>query len=211
MAYKIVSGKYECGTREQQEGYEQLFGSDNIQYKFDLYFHWYNLVHEFGHCLLDFRKASMTPVQEEMYVNQFAVSYWRYVGCEDKIEELKELLEGIITNIPSPVPEKMSFTEYFESIWGTELLNNVMIYGYFQLNSVLEMIKTGKGFADTLQQIGIEIEGSHVLEKYAGEISSEDGYSVLENVYRNLKILQIECPKVGLELVENPLIRRAGY
>ncbi|MDF2588114.1 MAG: hypothetical protein K0S41_1955 [Anaerocolumna sp.] len=48
MEYKIISGRYETGTEEQQKGYNQLFGDERIQEKFDLYFHWFNIVHEIG-------------------------------------------------------------------------------------------------------------------------------------------------------------------
>ena len=140
MAYKIISGKYETGTEEEKGGYQVLFGQENIQYKFDLYFHFYNLAHEFGHCLLDQNQIKMDPVEEEMYVNRLAVAYWKFVGREDRIKELEDLLGGILGNIPSPVPPEQSFESFFKSIWGTEALNNVMLYGYFQLNSVLQAI-----------------------------------------------------------------------
>ena len=77
MLYKIISGRYETGTREQQQAFAQLFGNENIQSRFDLYFHWYSVIHELGHCLVDFCEISMDPVQEELYVNSFAVAYWK--------------------------------------------------------------------------------------------------------------------------------------
>src|SRR5690606_30690673 len=69
-----------------------LFGEDNIQYKFDLYFHWYNIVHELGHCVVDAQKINMSKVQEEMFVNEFAVAYWKYIGAESQIKELAEIM-----------------------------------------------------------------------------------------------------------------------
>ena len=131
MSYKIISGQYELGTEQQQEGYRMLFGEENIQYKFDLYFHWYNIIHELGHCIVDVQKINMTNVQEEMFVNEFAVAYWKHMGENDKLEQLGNILKEIISNMPSPVPNNISFVEYYESIWGTELLNDVMLYGYF--------------------------------------------------------------------------------
>ena len=76
MEHRIISGRYELGTEEQKAGYRQLFGEEDIQHKFDLYFHWYNIVHELGHCLLEDWGIEMPNVQEEMYVNEFAVAYW---------------------------------------------------------------------------------------------------------------------------------------
>lgn len=138
--YKIISGQYELGSEEQQSGFKMLLGEDNIQYRFDLYFHWYNMVHELGHCLLDSLQIKMSEVQKEMFVNEFAVAYWKYVGAEAQINELEEMLYSINSNIDSPVPNGISFVEYYESIWRTEVLDSVMLYGYFQLNSVLEAI-----------------------------------------------------------------------
>lgn len=77
MQYKIISGKYETGTMEQKQSYCQLFGEDDIEFKFDLYFHWYNLIHELGHCMVDINHVTMNKVDEELYVNKFAVAYWR--------------------------------------------------------------------------------------------------------------------------------------
>ena len=74
MKYVIMSGKFESGNEEQQQGYTMLFGAENIQYFFDLYFHWYNLVHEMGHCIVEKQGAKFSKVDEEMYVNSLAVA-----------------------------------------------------------------------------------------------------------------------------------------
>lgn len=58
-------------------GFNQLFGDENIQEKFNLYFHWFNIVHEIGHSLLDIQKLERDKVEEVLCVNYFAVSYWR--------------------------------------------------------------------------------------------------------------------------------------
>ena len=73
MDYLIVSGKYEKGTEEQQLGSIHLWGDEDIQGIFDLYFQWYNLIHELGHALLRFQGIEMNPVEEEVFVNCFAV------------------------------------------------------------------------------------------------------------------------------------------
>lgn len=49
--YTIISGRFETGTPEQKNAFMQLFGKEETRNFFDLYFHWYNLVHEIGHCL----------------------------------------------------------------------------------------------------------------------------------------------------------------
>ena len=209
MTYKIISGKYESGTEEQQEGYKMLFGEDNIQYKFDLYFHWYNMVHELGHCVVDAQNINMSKVQEEMFANEFAVAYWTYIGAEAQLKELEDILKGIIANIDSPVPSEMSFAEYYESIWGMEVLNNVMLYGYFQLNSVLEAVKGKKDFKTVLKSIDIDLNSNISMSKYEGTLCVENVYKVLENAVANINKLHINPIQVGIELVDNPMIQCA--
>lgn len=209
MVYKIISGQYELGTEEQQAGYKMLFGEDNIQYKFDLYFHWYNIVHELGHCVVDVQNISMSKVQEEMFANEFAVAYWKYIGEEKRIKELENILKGIISNIDSPVPSDISFVEYYESIWGTELLNNVMLYGYFQLNSVLEAINENKDFKAVLESIDIELNCNKSMTGYDGIICAENSYKVLNSAVANINELDINKIQVSIEIVDNPMIQCA--
>jgi hypothetical protein len=208
MKYKIISGKYETGNEEQQMGYKMLFGEDNIQYKFDLYFHWYNLVHEMGHCLVEKYGLKLSPVQEEMYVNELAVSYYRYVGEEDRLEELRVMLVSILNHMPSPVPEGETFTSFFERIWGTELLMNVMTYGYFQLNSVLEAMKTGREFAEVISVLGVTIS-AYEVKKCKEEISSDNAEKFLAVAIENVNACGLEVPEISLELVDNPMIQCA--
>ena len=211
--YKIISGQYESGTAEQQEGYKQLFGEDNIQYKFDLYFHWYNIIHELGHCLVDIKELRETPdltsVREEMLVNQFAVAYWKYIGREDKVKELEMLLNDILANIPSPVPNGREFTEYYESIWGPETFNSVILYGYFQLNSVLEAIRQNNDLRAVLAFMNIELTEDIVLNTYDDTICASNAHKVLNVALENLNKLEIPSLEVCLELVDNPMIQCA--
>ena len=208
MKYKILSGKYETGNEEQQMGYKMLFGEVSIQYKFDLYFHWYNLVHEMGHCLVEKYGLKLSPVEEEMYVNELAVGYYRYVGESDRLAELKSILKAVIDQMPSPVPEGESFTSFFESIWGTDALMNVMTYGYFQLNSVLEAMKTGRKFADVISELGVAISQADVKE-CKEEITSNNAEKFLSAAIENIKACGLEVPEIRLELVGNPMIQCA--
>lgn len=208
MKYKIISGRYETGNEEQQMGYKMLFGEENIQYKFDLYFHWYNLVHEMGHCLVEKYGLKLSPVQEEMYVNELAVAYYRYVGDADRLEELKAMLVTILDHMSSPVPDGESFTSFFESIWGTELLMNVMTYGYFQLNSVFEAMKIGRGFAEVISKLGVTINTDDV-KRCEEEIASNNADKFLTAAIENIIACGLEVPEISLELVDNPMIQCA--
>ena len=208
MKYKIISGRYETGSEEEQMGYRQLFGEESIQYKFDLYFHWYNLVHEMGHCLVERYGKQLTKVQEEMYVNELAVSYYRYVGEADRLSELEGFLQAVIDQVPSPVPEGQTFTSFFESIWGTDALNNVMMYGYFQLNSVLEAMHKEKSFEDVVNELGVTLSESRLLE-CSEAVNSSSAEAFLKTAIDNMRLLGLDVPDISLELVDNPMIQCA--
>ena len=211
MAYKIISGQYELGTEEQQTAYKQLFGEESVQYKFDLYFHWYNIVHELGHCVLEARKITATDVQAEMFVNEFAVSYWRQVGCGERIEELREMLEHILQDVPSPVPEGEAFEAYFEKIWETDALDDVNVYGYFQFRSVLEAMKYNMSFAKTVSQAGIRVKEDAKIANYEEPVCAENARKVLQSALDNLSEMGVEMPEIQLQLVKNPMIQCAQY
>lgn len=208
MKYKIISGRYETGSEESQTGYRQLFGEDNILYKFDLYFHWYNLVHEMGHCLVEKYGLVLSKVNEEMYVNELAVSYYRYIGENVRLSELEGYLREVLGKVPSPVPEGQTFTGFFESIWGTEVLNNVMMYGYFQLNSVLEAMKNARSFEEVISDLGATLKQAE-LTVCEEEINSSNARFFLESAMKNMRALGLDVPEISLELADNPMVQCA--
>ena len=208
--YKILSGKFETGDEEQQMGYKILFGEENIQRKFDLYFHWYNLVHEMGHCLVEKYGLRKSKVQEEMYVNEFAVSYYRYAGETERLNELKNILQGVVDQMPSPIPDGETFISFYERIWGTEALMNVMTYGYFQINSVVEAMNKERDFADVVGELGINLKPAAV-RKREEDIVSENAVLFLDTAIKNLIACGIDVPEIKLELVDNPMIQCAQF
>lgn len=210
MGYRIISGQFDRGTEEQKAALIQLFGKDNIQYKFDLYFHWYNIVHEYGHCLLDYYNRSIGGVKEEILVNQFAVGYWKHMGYKKELQRLETMLSEILQRIPNPVPDSMSLVEYYEQIWETDLLMRVDIYGYLQLESVLLALKDTEGFMTTLEKMGIRkalAKKENPCMEYS--ISVQTANTVLDNLQLMLEHSGIEHPDVELEFVDDPSIHCA--
>ena len=208
MIYKIISGKYESGNEEQQAGYKMLLGEDDILRKFDLYFHWYNIIHEVGHCLVEKYGLELSRVKEEMFVNEFAVGYYRYVGEDEKLDELNSILNDVIQKIPSPVPDGESFISFYERIWNTEELMSVMVYGFFQFNSVLEALRGGRDFTDVARELGLLIKEAPI-QKCDKEINSENAESFLNVALENLRACGFEVPEIQLELCDNPMVQCA--
>ncbi|HBZ02804.1 MAG TPA: hypothetical protein DEO83_03215, partial [Lachnospiraceae bacterium] len=105
--------------------------------------------------------------------------------------------------------EGQTFTEFYESIWGTEALMNVMLYGYFQLNSVLEAMKNGKDFIDVSGAFGVKVKQADVKE-CAYEIVSRNAEKFLGTAIGNLKAFGFDVPEISFELVDDPMIQCAS-
>ena len=207
--YRIVSGRYETGTAEQQAGFRTLLGEENILYRFDLYFHWYNIVHEFGHCLADAQGLSLSGVQEEMFVNRFAAAYWTQKGEQDRLSELETMLRQILAETESPVPEGEGFTEFFEGLWGTEELEDVLLYGYFQMVSVLEALRGRKDLRAVLKEAGILLREEPVLPRYEGAVCAGNAQKVLDAVLADMAGLGVAPIRAVLELADDPTVQCA--
>lgn len=205
MSYEIISGKYETGTMEEQMGFAQLFGEESVQKKFDLYFHWYNIIHEIGHVLVDINNVDMDGVNEELFANSFAVAYWKKVDKKNNLNRVKEMIHHIIKDIPSPLTKESNFKEFFKKIWGTEIMNSVMMYGYFQLCCVLEAFNLDKNLSEVLQEVGYKEVSLSKMKPYSYDVNSENTEKVLENCLDNLKACGVtNLSKITLKLVDNP-------
>ncbi|HHD2753547.1 TPA: hypothetical protein ACOTG0_002359 [Clostridium perfringens] len=205
MSYEIISGKYETGTVEEQIGFAQLFGEESVQKKFDLYFHWYNIIHEIGHVLVDINNVDMDGVNEELFANSFAVAYWKKVDKKNNLNRVKEMIHHIIKDIPSPLTKESNFKEFFKKIWGTEIMNSVMMYGYFQLCCVLEAFNLDKNLSDVLQEVGYKEISLSDMKPYSYDVNSENTEKVLENCLDNLKACGVtNLSEITLKLVDNP-------
>lgn len=207
MGYKIISGRYETGTQSQQMGYNQLFGEERIQEKFDLYFHWFNIVHEIGHIILDIQKIDTDKVDEELFVNCFAVSYWRSVDVCNNLIKVQCMIEDILKCMPIPIPQGETFKHFFKSIWGTEQMNSVMMYGFFQMSCVLEAFKSNKSLSDLLSEVGYENIDTSAFKSYIEEVNSENTNKVLNKCVKNLNGVGVKINDVSIELVDNPEIQ----
>lgn len=208
--YKIITGRFEGGSAEQQGAYAQLFGADDTQRKFDLYFHWYNIAHEYSHCLLDFYGKSVGGVEEEMLANKFAVAYWQAAGFADELSALKSILDGALSAFPNPVPEGKTFTDWYTEIWGTEQLMNAAVYGYFQFKSVLIAMDDADDLTQWFANVGIDgfsMPSSCKSKKYP--VEAEAAADVLNDLQLFFKASGLEQPTVGLDLTNDPMTHRS--
>ncbi len=128
--------------------------ADNAEYNYELYFHWYNLIHELGHIIIMFNSVSHPhPAEEEQLVNNFAVAYWQHYGEQEKINELKSIVHNTINKFIVPTHENINYMHYAKEKWGHEELNNFNNYGWFQFSSVKNAISSNQSLEDALSDM----------------------------------------------------------
>lgn len=150
---EIVTGQYQAAPAEQKEMIRQLFG-ENAEHKYEIYFHWYNLIHELGHVVMMFNTASRPhPAEEEQLVNYFATAYWRLFGEEEKVNELCALVGQTISKFTVPAQGTDTYMDYARKKWGQDELNNFNNYGWFQFSSVQNAIACNQSLEQAIYQM----------------------------------------------------------
>jgi hypothetical protein len=154
---EIITGRYGMGTSEQNEVVDTILGEKYAKERFEIYFHWYNILHELGHSIMFFN-TDVRPhmVNEEQIVNDFAVAYWLYYGEDEKINSLNEIISYALAHLKCPAPTGVTHIEYAHEKWGTQDFNTFNDYGWFQFNCVKDSLRERKNLASVLTQMGIK-------------------------------------------------------
>ena len=84
-----------------------------------------------------------------------------------------------------------------------------MIYGYFQLRSVLEALEGGSALPAVLEKIGVKMKALEEPEKCGAEIKADNAGAFVEEARKNLISMGVDVPEIRLELVDNPMIQCA--
>ena len=166
-------------------------------------------MHELGHCVLSNYHIKIDQVAEEMFVNRFAVAYWRVVDGCDYLCKLKTMLEEVLGRIPNPVALDETFEEFFNRLFLVPELGTVELYGFCQLTSVLKALQKEENLDDVLNEVGIVIDLNDV-NKYQDKISAEKAKDILALGLENLHNMGIQIDPVEFELVDNPEIQCAS-
>ncbi len=150
--YTIITGQYETGTQEQKGAISRVLGPDQTEYKYKVYFYWYNVIHELGHAILHFNQHDeLHHVEEELVANDFAVAYWSHYGEDPKINALRDIVQSSIPRLDRPAPAGMDYIAYARANWGKEELFTFSNYGWFQFSSVLDSLRNQKPLASMLR------------------------------------------------------------
>ena len=146
----IVNGLYGQGTEEQNAMIHSLLGGEQARARFELYFQWYNSIHELGHLITE-HHGTYEPdnpnlrhmVDEEILVNSFAIAFWTLHGEEEKLNELEAVVEYILGNITPPVDDMCHLDFMRQAIDEGKFYEifNFNNYGWFQFNIVRNILR----------------------------------------------------------------------
>jgi len=168
----IVNGLYGQGTQAQNEMIYSLLGGELARDRFEIYFQWYNTIHELGHLITVYHGTddSRHMVEEELLVNSFAVAFWTYFGEEEKLYALEEAVEYILSSITPPI-ENMHHLDFMREIVDGGRFGEAFTfetYGWFQFNIVREILRERDSL--DLVQILTEMTGSETIQAQPRQI-----------------------------------------
>ena len=192
---QIVTGHYQKAPPEQKQMIRELFG-ENAEYNYELYFHWYNVLHELGHAIMMFNASSRPhPAEEEQLVNNFAYAYWRYYGEQKKLNELCSIVDETILKFTAPTHNNESYMDYAKNMWGTEELSTFNNYGWFQFSSVQAAITEAPNLEQALNRMCSAKVSPKKAETMKYEICDQMAANVLTDAVRLMKDWGVLLPE----------------
>ena len=152
---KIVTGDYRLADFRQRAMMRDLFG-ENAEHCYEIYFHWYNLIHELGHAIAMFNSPERPdPAEEEQKVNDFAVAYWRRFGEEEKLRDLGSIVECALSGLKAP--SESGHMKYAKEKWGQADFYSFNNYGWFQFSCVKDALSRKECLSRTLSALGVRL------------------------------------------------------
>ncbi len=195
----ITTGVYRMGRKEQRALVDSLFTKENAEYYYEVYFHWYNVMHELGHALLATNADEpLHPVDEEQLVNDFAVAYWLYYGEAEKLSNLREIVSTTIPRFIRPTSIDKTFVEYAKEMWGHKELYNFNNYGWFQFHCVSTSLKKRINLESALKKLGGKNLISQKRDTFSYAIDDQMVASVLKDAEIALAAWGMNVPSIKL-------------
>lgn len=208
--YSVTTGLYNQSTEEDQKNVETAMGLENTEERFEIYFQWYNVIHELAHGLLYYNDGvDIDVADEEQLVNDFAVAYWKYYGEEEKVAELEDIVNYAVEHIGTNYENGVDYLELGkENSNGKSFYNsffNFNDYGWFQFSSVKKSFETNKSLEDVLKEMGIndfKLDESKTL--VYGDINKEVSTQIINDAVNNFNSWGLEFPKATHHFDKNP-------
>ena len=201
-AIVIITGRYGQGTPEENEMVTSVFGEENSQEWFDVYFNWYNTVHEVGHLVsflvgneFNFNRENPDLLTEEQFANAFAVAFWAHFGDEEILNTLKALVPYVAQNFDRPIAQDEDLADFVRLMEAGEIEGNFNNYGWFQFNIVNEALNEMRDLESLLADSGLTFpEGLPERTITFASIGESDIPDILTTVFTILSELGIEMP-----------------
>lgn len=208
--YSITTGLYNQSTKEDQENVVNALGKENTEERFEIYFQWYNVLHELGHGLLYYNNGvDLHIVDEEQLVNDFAVAYWKHYGELEKINELENIVNYAVKNVGDNYKNNIDYLELGKENSNKRTFKtsffNFNDYGWFQFSSVKHSFDENKDLETVLKEMGFsdfEISEREVL-KYK-EINQETSTKIINDAVDNFREWGLDFPNATHHYDKNP-------
>lgn len=190
----IVTGQYQKAPQVQQNMIKWLFGP-SAESSYELYFHWFNMIHELGHAIMTFNALDRPhPAEEEQLVNHFAYAYWMHYGEPEKVQALTSIVHKALDKLTAPVPNPIHHLDYAKSNWDKAELYSFNNYGWFQFRCVQAAIAESHSLEQVLNYMcsfKVAVQKPKILEY---EISTTMAPQVIADAAKMLKKWGIALP-----------------
>lgn len=204
--YLVTTARYNHGTKEDQKSVEKALGKENTEERFEIYFQWYNVIHELGHGVKKYNSdIKISSAEEEQLVNDFAVAYWLHYGEKEKLEELEDIVNYAVDHIKSDAKEGQSYMEFAEENWNKASFNTFNNYGWFQFSCVKESLKNKKSLEEVLKKFeikGLKIPQPEIL-KY-NDITENVSTQIINDAVDNFNEWGLYFPKTYQSFNNDP-------
>ena len=205
-AVVICTGRYNSSSGKDNNIVEEIFGREDAKERYELYFQWFNVIHELGHGIIRATDMkNMKGAEEEQLVNDFAVAYWRYYGEKEKFEEFESIVNYACNYLKNPTNEELTYMEYGKKYWGKSDFYNFKNYGYFQFNSNKSSLQNNKTLEQVLKEMGVEeFEITEQVTLEYPEITEEVSRKIVQDAVLKFREWGINYPEVYQKFDDNP-------
>jgi len=176
---------------------------------FNLYFHWFNIIHELSHILASNNGVPRRNnlVEKETMVNRIAASFLREFGDIDSYKRLQLIVDNAQEQLESPIPVSASFDEYFSDYKGEDD-RDMAKYAFLQLTLARKALHSTEGIYDVLSHYRIT-NVRKVEKNKTCSVKNIDAQHTIDEASAILGEMWLIVPKVTVIYCNNPLIHCA--
>jgi len=192
----IVTGRYGQSTPEINEMVDSILGGVNCQDRFNVYFNWYNTVHEIGHMVEVVLRGTIDNLLDgELFANAFAVAFWARYGERQTFETLKELVSTALERFERPISIDEDLTDFARRYDAGEIEFSFNNYGWFQFSLVNHVLSEMRSLESVLVSAGFAFDETPAPATLAFPSIGEDVIpEILVAVFTKLREWGIELP-----------------